>query len=58
LIFIALRVKYIDFFSFRHFSLMLKMKHSVIWEWVVFREKKGGYNLVIGEIKDAFPTWH
>lgn len=39
-IFIAPRVKYIDIF-FRHFSLMLKMKHSVIWEWVVFREKRG-----------------
>lgn len=35
---------------------MLKMKHSVIWEWMVFRggKKKQVYNLVIGEIKDAF----
>lgn len=34
---------------------MLKMKHSVIWEWMVFRgEEKQVYYLVIGEIKGAF----
>lgn len=46
------------FFSLRFCSLGLKMKYSVLggW-WKAFCEKRV-HNLVIGEIKDVFPTWH
>lgn len=47
---------YIYIFPFGFHNLMLNLKYSVIWGWMIFSKRV--YNLVIEEIRGAFPTWH